>query len=331
MSDLRAGLIGLGMMGRNHARVLASTEGIDLVGVADPLGDQYDAARSATVYNDPMALIDSGIDLCVVAAPTEDHERLGLALADAGVHAMVEKPLAMTTDAAQALVDAFEDAGLVGAVGHIERFNPALRQLRRRLDAGDLGELYQISTIRCGPFPGRIRDVGVIKDLATHDVDLTAWVAGSPFTSISAQTAHKSGRAHEDLVAATGMLGNGVVTSHQVNWLSPMKQRQTVVTGERGAFVADTLTGDLTYYENGEIETTWEAVSAFRGVSEGNVTRFAFAKQEPLATEHEAFRDAVLGDGGDIVTMRQGMAAVAVAEAMLKSASNDGASVRLPS
>lgn len=332
MSDLRAGLIGLGMMGRNHARVLAGTDGIDLVGVADPLGDQHDAARGAQVFTDPMDLIASGIDICVVAAPTEDHERLGLALADAGVHAMVEKPLAMSVAAAQRLVEAFDEAGLVGAVGHIERFNPALRQLRKRLDNGDLGEPYQISTIRCGPFPGRIRDVGVIKDLATHDVDLTAWVASSSFTSISAQTAHKSGRAHEDLVAATGMLANGVVTNHQVNWLSPMKQRQTVVTGERGAFVADTLTGDLTFFENGVIETTWDAVSSFRGVAEGNITRFAFAKQEPLATEHQAFRDAVLDNGSgtrDIVTMRQGLAAVAVAEAMLESASTGGSNVAI--
>lgn len=329
MSNLRAGLIGLGMMGRNHARVLASTEGVDLVGVADPLGDRHDAARGAEVFEDPMDLIGAGVDVCVVAAPTQDHERLGLALADAGVHALIEKPLAMTVDAAQRLVDAFEGAGLVGAVGHIERFNPALRQLRMRLDNGDLGEPYQISTIRCGPFPGRIRDVGVIMDLATHDVDLTAWVAGSAFASISAQTAHKSGREHEDLVAATGRLANGVVTNHQVNWLSPMKLRQTVATGERGAFVADTLTGDLTFYENGLVETTWDAVSTFRGVAEGDVTRFAFAKKEPLATEHEALRDAIRGDGGKIVTMRQGMAAVAVAEAMLESARDHGRSIDL--
>lgn len=321
MSALRAGLIGLGMMGRNHARVLDAADGIELVGVADPLGDRFSVARGARIHESPEDLIRSGLDICVVAAPTEDHERLGMMLADAGVHTLIEKPLAMTTTSAQRLVDRFEEAGLVGAVGHIERFNPALRQLRQRLDAGELGDLYQISTLRCGPFPGRIRDVGVVKDLATHDVDLTAWVADSPFVAISAQTAYKSGREHEDLVAATGLLANGVVTSHQVNWLSPMKQRQTVVTGERGAFVADTLTGDLTFHENGEIVTTWVAVSAFRGVSEGNTTRFAFSKQEPLVVEHEAFRDAVLGKDVDVVTMRQGLAAVAVAEAMITSSS----------
>jgi UDP-N-acetylglucosamine 3-dehydrogenase len=320
MSDpLRAGLIGLGMMGRNHARVLRNLEGVALVGVADPMGDRYQASTGVPVVETVEQLLEHDLDLCVVAAPTEDHERLGLTLAAAGVHTMVEKPLSDDVESARRLVRAFSEAGLVGAVGHIERFNPALQQLRARLEVGELGEIYQISTRRIGPFPGRIRDVGVIKDLATHDVDLTGWVAGSRFTEITARTAHKSGRAHEDLVAATGTLEDGTVTNHLVNWLSPMKERVTVVTGERGAFIADTLTADLTFHANGEIHTDWDAISRFRGVSEGDMIRYAFPKPEPLATEAIAFRDAILGRGSGIVTMRQGLQAVAVAEAMLRS------------
>jgi UDP-N-acetylglucosamine 3-dehydrogenase len=320
MSDaLRAGLIGLGMMGRNHARVLQQLDGVELVAVADPLGDQHQAATGVPVLGSFEQLLERDLDLCVVAAPTADHERLGLALAAAGVHAMVEKPLSDDFESARRLARAFTDAGLVGAVGHIERFNPALQQLRARLEAGELGEIYQISTRRIGPFPGRIRDVGVIKDLATHDVDLTAWVAGSRFVEITARTAHKSGRAHEDLVAATGTLDDGTVTNHLVNWLSPMKERMTVVTGEGGAFIADTLTADLSFHANGEVRTNWDAISRFRGVSEGDMIRYAIPKPEPLATEHAAFRDAILGRGDDIVTMEQGLQAVAVAEAMLKS------------
>ena len=317
---LRAGLIGLGMMGRNHARVLHELDGVELVGVADPMGDRHDAARGAPVHETPEALLESGVDYCVVAAPTAHHEEVGLLLARAGVHAMIEKPLATEVDQAERLASAFDEAGLVGAVGHIERFNPALQQLRERLEAGELGDIYQIATRRVGPFPGRISDVGVVKDLATHDVDLTAWVAGSEYSSIAARTAHKSGREHEDLVAATGMLDDGTVTSHLVNWLTPIKERRTIVTGERGAFVADTLTGDLTFHENGEVATEWDQVSRFRGVSEGNTTRFAFPKPEPLLVEHKAFRDAVNGDAGRIVTMEQGLAAVRVATATLRSA-----------
>jgi predicted dehydrogenase len=321
--NLRAGLVGLGMMGRHHARVLGSLEGVDLVGVSDPMGDPHGVAGGREVLKSIDELIKIGIDYAMVAAPTAFHEELALKLAEAGVHALIEKPLAVDTPAAEKITAAFKAKGLVGAVGHIERYNPALQQLRKRLDEGELGDVYQITTRRQGPFPARIADVGVIKDLATHDIDSTAWVARSKYVSVSARTAHKSGRVHEDMVAAVCDLENGIITNHLVNWLTPFKERLTIVTGERGAFVADTLTADLTFYANASVATQWDSVAAFRGVSEGDVIRFAFPKPEPLKVEHEAFRDAVLGLEGAterIVTMEQGLATVAVAGAMLESA-----------
>lgn len=321
--NLRAGLVGLGMMGRHHARVLASLEGVDLVAVSDPMGDPYGVAMGQEVPKSLDELIKVGVDYAMVAAPTIFHEELGLKLADAGIHVLIEKPLAIDTAAAERITEAFKAKGLVGAVGHIERYNPALQQLRKRLDENEIGDVYQISTRRQGPFPGRVADVGAIKDLATHDIDLTAWIARAKYISVSARTAHKSGRTHEDMVAATCILENGIVTNHLVNWLTPFKERVTVVAGERGAFVADTLTTDLTFYANASVETQWDSVAAFRGVSEGNVIRYAFPKPEPLRVEHEAFRDAVLGVDGaveKIVTMEQGLATVAVADAMLESA-----------
>ncbi|MFV0426568.1 MAG: Gfo/Idh/MocA family protein [Beutenbergiaceae bacterium] len=328
MSNLRAGLFGLGMMGRHHARVLRALDGVDLVAVADPGGDRHGVAGGLDVLGDVEALIAAGIDYAMVAVPTQFHTQAGLALADAGVHALIEKPLASNTEDAQALADAFEAKGLIGAVGHIERYNPALQSLRARLDQGELGEVYQVATRRQGPFPARIADVGVVKDLATHDIDLTAWVTRQEFTAISARTAFKSGREHEDLVAMTGMLSGGTISNHLVNWLSPMKERLTVVTGERGTFVADTLLADLTFFANGVVQTTWEDVAQFRGVSEGDVIRYAIPKPEPLMVEHQAFRDAVLGKESDIVTMRQGSTTVTVAEAALRS-SSEGHTVTL--
>jgi len=320
MADLRAGLIGLGMMGRHHARVLKALPGVDLVAVADPAGDPHGVAGGLEVGASVQHLIDAGIDYAMVAVPTAFHEETALALAAAGIHAMVEKPLAPTEASARRMAQAFTDKGLVGAVGHIERYNPALQNLRARLAEGELGDVYQVVTRRQGPFPARIADVGVVKDLATHDIDLTAWVTQSTFVSVAAQTALKSGREHEDLVAVVGKLADGTVTSHLVNWLSPLKERVTIVTGERGTFVADTLTADLTFYANGTIKTTWESLVGFRGVSEGDVIRFAIPKPEPLRTEHEQFRDAVLGKAADIVTMEQGVNTVRVAEAVLLSA-----------
>jgi predicted dehydrogenase len=320
MSSLRAGLLGLGMMGRNHARVLHEISGVDLVGVADPAGDVHQVAGTAQVVDSVDALIGLGLEFAVVAVPTAHHLEAGLKLAAAGVPTLIEKPLSASSRECEQLVDAFEGAGLVNAVGHIERCNPALVSLRERLGNGDLGELYQVATRRQGPFPNRIADVGVVKDLATHDIDLAAWVIQSPYESVSAHTAHTCGREHEDLISVTGLMANGVVVSHLVNWLSPMKERLTVVTGERGAFVADTLHGDLTFHANGLQPTEWSQVASFRGVSEGDVTRFAIPKREPLRVQHENFRDAVLGREASIVTMREGMATVRVAEACLTSA-----------
>lgn len=328
MANLRAGLIGLGMMGRHHARVLRQLDGVDLVAVADPGGDPHGVAGALPVLPDVQALIAAGIDTAMVAVPTVYHEAVALALAEAGVHTMVEKPIASTVESGTRVAQAFAERGLVSAVGHVERFNPALQELRRRIERGDLGEIYQISTSRQGPFPSRIADVGVVKDLATHDVDLTAWIAQSPYVAISARTAHRSGREHEDMVLATGLLENGIIVNHVVNWLSPKKERQTVVTGAKGAYVADTSTGDLTFYENGTTPMLWESVAAFRGVSEGDVTRFALSKREPLLVEQETFRDAVLGKDTDVVTMEEGLRTLAVAEAVLESA-RTGATVAL--
>ncbi len=265
MAKLRAGLIGAGMMGRNHARVLGSLEGVDLVGIVDPNGDQHNVAGGRPVFQTVAELIEHGVDYAVVAVPTGLHLDVGTQLAEAGVHAIIEKPLAESVEKAEALAKVFADNGTIGGVGHIERYNPALQSARKRVEAGDLGDIYQVVTRRQGPFPGRIADVGVIMDLATHDIDLTAWVTQRAYDTISAQTAHRSGRPHEDMVAATGKLTSGTVVNHLVNWLSPQKERTTVITGEKGTLVADTLTADLTFYENGKIATTWDGVSQFRG------------------------------------------------------------------
>jgi predicted dehydrogenase len=320
VTNLRAGLIGLGVMGRHHARVLSSLDDVDFVGIVDVAESERAAQSGFEFFPSVDALLSTGIDYCIVAVPTALHEQIGLELAAAGVHTLVEKPLALDPESAMRLTIEFEKQGLVGAVGHIERYNPALQDARRRIAQGELGRIHHIATRRQGPFPARIADVGVVKDLATHDIDLTAWIAQEPFVGVYARTAYRSGREHEDLVSVIGELADGTVTSHVVNWLSPFKERTTVITGERGALVADTLSADITYYANGVTPTEWDGVANFRGVREGDVIRYAIPKPEPLRTEHEHFRAAVLGLEADIVTMRQGLATVTVAQAIIESA-----------
>jgi predicted dehydrogenase len=322
------GLIGLGTMGRNHARVLSELDGVELVGIADPAAETGGTVRGAPVLPTVAELLARGVDYAVVACPTAQHEEVGLELADGGVCALIEKPLAPSPGSAQRLTAAFEARGLVAGVGHIERYNPALQSLRGRLESGELGDVFQVVTRRQGPSPYRISDVGVVMDLATHDIDLTSWVTGLEYTSVAARTVCRSGRRYEDMVAVVGQLAAGAMVSHLVNWLSPLKERSTVVTGERGCFVADTLTADLTFYANAAIDNEWEALRAFRGVSSGDMVRYAIPKREPLVVEHERFRDAVDGKDSDIVPLRDGLNAVQVAGAVITAALT-GDTVRL--
>lgn len=328
MGDIRVGILGIGSMGRHHVRNARNTKGFDLVALADPAGDKFGVAGDLAVLPDVDALIAEGVDAAIIAVPTMFHEEAALKLAEAGVHALVEKPLSFSVESGERIAKAFSDAGLIGAVGYVERCNPALLEMRRRIRDGQLGEVYQIITRRQSPFPARIADVGVVKDLATHDVDLAAWVAGSTYETVYAQTAYRSGREHEDMMVASGRFANGVLVNHLVNWLSPYKDRTTIVTGERGALVADTAMGDLTFYENGSFPVEWDQIANFRGVSEGEVTRYALAKREPLAVEHEHFRDAILGVSNEHVSMGEGLTTLRVLEAILESAKT-GESIRL--
>lgn len=325
---LRAGVIGLGAMGRNHVRVLHALDSVELVAAMEADPRVRPRGVDVEVVASVRELLERQPDLCVVATPTATHEKIGLELADAGIPTLIEKPVAHDSKAAQKIVEAFVRNRVPGCVGHIERFNPALRNLRQRLDRGELGELYQIATRRQGPFPARITDAGVSLDLATHDIDLTQWLTRSSYRSVSARTAYRSGRPQEDLVSAVGELDNGVVVIHLVNWLSPFKERVTTVTGARGCLVADTITADLTLHQNGSVAVEWDRVASFRGVSEGDVTRYAIRKPEPLVTELENFAALVRGEDADVVTLADGLAAVRVAEALRESAES-GTTVEL--
>lgn len=317
---MRFGLVGLGQMGRHHARILSETDEVQFIGAVDPMGDRHDAMRRGTVFDDVTQLLDAGIDAAVIAVPTAQHRDVAMRMADAGVHTLIEKPLAESVPAAREIRDAFSKQGILAAVGHVERFNSSLQEMKRRLTAGELGRVISISTERVGPFPHRVQDVGVVKDLATHDIDIVTWIGGASFAEVSGELAHKMGRPHEDLVMAVGRLENDVVASINVNWLTPVKRRSVSVLGEKGAFVSDLLTGNLRFYANAEVDSEWDRLAQLKGVSEGNMIQYAFPKREPLAVEHEAFRLVIReGSAEGVVTLDEGLEILAVAEQIIGS------------
>lgn len=311
------------MIGRHHARLLQAAERVSFVGAVDPDGDRHGSVHDAElVFGSVAELLGSAVpDFAVVAVPTGLHLQVASELMAAGVSVLIEKPLASTVDEAREIVATCARSGVHGAVGHVERFNAPLREMRRRLVDGQLGRLFAISTIRSGPFAQRVRDVGVVKDLATHDIDVIGWLSDSRIARLAAQTQRLSGQDHEDLLLLTGRLESGPAFNAVVDRLSPTKVRRTRVLGEGGVLEADTLSGDLFFYENAEVVVPWATTQQFRGVSEGNVTRYALRRDEPLRVELETFLDLLEGDPeAGVVSLERGVEIVAIAEAVLESA-----------
>jgi UDP-N-acetylglucosamine 3-dehydrogenase len=336
MSDnLRAAVIGLGAMGTNHARVYSEIPGVELVAVADTDEARIDAAvlgTSGRGYADFARLLD-GVrpDLVSVCVPTLAHANVAAAVIERGIPLLVEKPLAATLADGERLRDLAQARAVPLTVGHIERFNPAVIELKRRLQAGELGRVFQMHARRVGPFPARVRDVGVVLDLAPHDIDVMRFLLGSEVTRVQAETEQRINTEHEDMLAGLLRFANGVVGVLDVNWLTPTKIRELSVLGERGMFVVDYLARELTFFENGHVSgqpVDW-AAHHLKGVSEGPSRAIAIEKREPLRTELEAFVAAVRDGTPVAVTADDGIAAMAAAEALV-TAAETGASVTLP-
>jgi predicted dehydrogenase len=326
MRTLRAGVIGLGAMGANHARVYAELPGVELVAVCDTDPDRLEAvtgrhgARGYSAWADMLA--NATLDIVSVAVPTRAHAAVALAAIDAGVAVMVEKPLAATLPEGETLRDRAADSGVLLTVGHIERFNPAVIELKRRLNAGELGRVFQVHARRVGPFPQRVRDVGVVLDLAPHDIDVMRFLLESEVERVQAETEQRINTEREDMLAGVLRFENGVVGVLDVNWLTPTKIRELSVLGERGMFVVDYLARELTFFENDHPQDDrgdW-AARHLKGVSEGARRAIPIAKVEPLRAELEAFAAAVRTGGPPPVSAEDGLAAMRAAGALLESA-----------
>jgi len=320
---MKAAVIGVGAMGRNHARIYNEIEATELMAVADV--DRECAERAgriygARAYTDYREMLDrEQPDLLSVAVPTLSHLEVALAALDAGCHILVEKPLARTVEEGRRIVSYAARKGLKLAVGHVERFNPAVTELKQRLEGGELGKVFQVIARRLGPFPSRIRDVGVAVDLATHDLDIMRHLIGARVVRVYAEVGRGIHPMHEDLLLGLLKFENGVVGVLEINWLTPTKVRELSVTGERGMFVLDYLTQDLFFYENDYVNGQWHYIDILRGVSEGKMMRLKVHKREPLRAELASFAAAVLNDEAPEVSGEEGLRALALAEKLIES------------
>lgn len=294
----RVAVVGVGIMGRNHVRVYSEMPGVELVAVVDAnpeLADKVGRANHIPVYYDYVEMIEQTRPEAVsVVVPTSLHYQVAKDILEMGCHVMVEKPIASTTEQARELVGLAQQLGSVFMVGHIERYNPAIIELKRRLDQKELGQIFQIHARRLGPFPTRIQDVGVIMDLAPHDLDIMRYLTGSEVSRVHAETKRILHKTQDDMFAGLVRFESGVLGVLEINWLTPTKIRELYVTGERGMFRVNYITQDLYFFENAEMNgDSWSTISLLRGVSEGMVIQYPIKKKEPLRAELETFMSAV--------------------------------------
>ena len=324
--SLRTAVIGVGSMGKNHARVNWELPNVELVGVADFNHETAEAVAKkydTKPYFNHLDLLDEAQpDAVTLAVPTIYHHDIALDIIERWIPLLIEKPIAFEIEEGQEIIDAAQKKGVKLMVGHIERFNPAITTLKEFISQGELGRIFQMDAHRQGPFPARIADVGVVVDLAVHDLDVMRFVSQKEVIRVYAETEKHIHSDYEDLLTGLLRFEDGIVGTLAINWLTPTKIREFIVTGERGLFRCDYLTQDLFFFENPVSSgSEWENLRVLRGVREGKMIRHVIAKKEPLRAEQEAFLEAVREDKPVPVSGEDGLRALELAKTIVQAGS----------
>ncbi|HLX57545.1 MAG TPA: Gfo/Idh/MocA family oxidoreductase [Ktedonobacteraceae bacterium] len=329
---LKIAVIGAGSMGMNHLRVLRDfdEEQVNVVGVADTYEPNLKNAMSrfhVAGYTDYREMLAKATpDLVAVVVPTHLHFEVASYALDRGINVLLEKPMASTIEQALALIQLARQRGAKLAVGHVERFNPAIIEVNRHLVAGELGRIFHLHARRLGPFPPRIRDVGVTLDLATHDIDVMRYLANAEVEHVYAETQRHIHTSHEDLLLGILRFTNQTIGVLDVNWLTPTKVRELSITGEKGMYLVNYLTQDVYFYENDYTPTNWDTLRTLSGVSEGTMTRLKVQKAEPLRLEYQDVINAIQQDVLPTVSGEDGVAVLKVVCQLAQSKQKDESS-----
>ncbi len=315
---MRVGVIGVGAMGQNHARVYS--EIADLVAIADP--DEKAGGRamnrfSTDYFASYQDLLKESLDAVSVCVPTQYHVPVALDAIRAGVAVLVEKPLAPTVAEAQKIVKAAKEAGVVLAVGHVERYNPATAVVKRQMDAGTFGDLITVSSRRVSSFPTRIRDVGVIMDLAVHDIDVMRYLVSSPVETVYALSGRRVNERFEDHANILLRFANGVNGFLEVNWLTPMKVRRLDLTCLRNFVEVDYIEQSITV--SSSTLGTLDPFNLYQVPLEHHSQKIHVRKEEPLKRELEDFLAAIREKRPPLVTGEDAVETLQVAEAAIRS------------
>jgi predicted dehydrogenase len=303
---LRVGVVGVGVMGSNHARVFGDLPGVRLVGIVDPDRKQRDlvtAALGCPSFSGVEGLLADGVDAVTIAAPTHLHQELALACIERGVHVLVEKPIAPSVEEGRAIIAAARRTGVALMVGHVERFNPTVEAIKEAIRDEDI---LSIAITRVGPFPPRMSNVGVVIDLAVHDIDLIRWFTESDITEVQPQLS-SAVAAREDIALLQFRTASGVLAHINTNWLTPFKARNVTIATRNKYIMGDLLTRQVTECFGFQPDGSY----SMRHLSVGHA--------EPLRAELQAFIAAIRDGKQPAVTGEEGVASLEIAIRCLES------------
>ncbi|HTS42723.1 MAG TPA: Gfo/Idh/MocA family oxidoreductase [Xanthobacteraceae bacterium] len=302
---LRVGVVGVGVMGSNHARVFAGLQGVQLVGVSDPDAQQRELVTrvlGCPAVDNLEALLELGVDAVTIAAPTHLHREIALACIARGIHVMVEKPIASSVEEGREIIAAARRAGVTLMVGHVERFNPAVQAIKEAIRNEDI---LSIAITRVGPFPPRMSNVGIVIDLAVHDIDLIRWFTDSDIVEVQPQLSSAVAE-REDIALLQFRTASGVLAHINTNWLTPFKARNVTVA-TRGKYVM----GDL---------LTREVTECFGFQPDGSYSmrHLSVGYDEPLRAELQAFITAIRDGTTPAVSGEEAVASLEIASRCLE-------------
>jgi predicted dehydrogenase len=316
-APLRVGIAGIGRMGARYLELLAARPDVEVAALADPQlperpGASAALARGARGYAEAIEMIDrASVDALIVALPPRLHYAAALAAIGRGIPLLLEKPLADTVEHAVAVTRAAISAGACLQVGHVERFNPAIDLVRSQIAAGALGQVFGVRAVRCGPRPRATAEVGVVLDLAIHDIDLISYLLGARPTRVYAEAGSQAPGSDEKVLYAVMALPGGIVAELDVNWLAADEERTITVLGTAATLRADLLRRGVVRHEgSGDARPSGETIA----------TVLAVSGRQPLAAQLDAFLDSVGRCVAPSVGVQDGMWAVYVADALRESA-----------
>ena len=305
MNPLRVGVIGVGSMGRHHARVYSQMPDVDFIGVSDldkAAVEKIAVQYKTKAFTDYHELLSAGLDAVTIAVPTTLHKAIALDAMDAGVHVLVEKPIADTLEAGREILQKAKDKKLKLMVGHVERFNPIIPVIKKSIEDQ---KVISISITRVGPLPPRVKDVGVVVDIGVHDIDIIRYLTGSEFKKIYAMT-QSNIAAKEDIAMLSFVMENGVLAHITTDWLTPYKVREINISTKEKFIRGNFMTQKVSEY------SSWEN-SAYL------VKDLFVPFGEPLVLEQQAFLNAVRTNGPSPVTGEDSLKALDVALRCLQS------------